>query len=43
MAPVVTGNSGDIDFSLCKAQVYAQHYGDVFMVKALPVALLRAC
>ena len=27
--------SGDIDFSLCKAGVYAQHCGDIFMVKAL--------
>ena len=29
------GNSGDIDFSLCKAWVYARHCGDSLMVKAL--------
>ena len=34
------GNSGNIDFSLCKAGVYAQHCGDIFMVKALPKAWL---
>ena len=33
--PMGPGNSGDIDFSLCKARVYAQHCGDIFMVKAL--------
>ena len=26
-------NSGDIDFSLCKAQVYAKRCRDIFMVK----------
>ena len=30
------------DFSLCKARVYAQHCGDIFMVKVLPEALLRS-
>ena len=29
-------NSGDIDFSLCKTRVYAQHCGDIFMVKVSP-------
>ena len=29
------GDSGDFDFSLCKARVYAQHCGDIFMVKVL--------
>ena len=26
-------NSGDIDFSLCKARVYAKRCRDIFMVK----------
>ena len=29
------GNSGDIDFPLCKARVYVQQCGDISMVKAL--------
>ena len=29
------GNSGHTDLSLCKAQVYAQYCGVIFMVKAL--------
>ena len=34
-APIGSGNSRDIDFPLCKARIYAQHCGDIFMVKAL--------
>ena len=29
------GNIGDCNFSLCKAGVYAQYCGEIFMVKAL--------
>ena len=39
-APMVLGNSGNIDFSLWKAQLYSQHCREIFMVKALPKALL---
>ena len=35
MAPMGPGNSEDVDFSFCKAGVYAQHCGDFFKVKAL--------
>ena len=34
-APLGPGNSGDIDFSLCKALVYAPHCGDIFYVISL--------
>ena len=34
-APMGLGNNRDIDFSLCKARVYALHYGDIFYVKSL--------
>ena len=34
-APMGPGNSGDIEISLCKARVYAQHWGNIFMTKAL--------
>ena len=30
------------DFTLCKAQVYAQYCGDTFMVKVLPKALPKS-
>ena len=33
--PTGLGNSGDIDFPLCKAWVYVQQCGDISMVKAL--------
>ena len=33
-------NSGDIDFSLCKARVYAKRCRDIFMVK--PQARMQA-
>ena len=36
------GNSGDVYFSLCKVRVYARHYGDIYMVKALWTALLKS-
>ena len=36
------GNSGDIDFSLYKAPVYARHCGESLMVKVLPKALLKS-
>ena len=42
MAPMALGNSGDFDFSLCKARVYAQHCGDIFIVKVLLKALLKS-
>ena len=42
MTPTGMGNSGDTDFSLCKARVHAQHCGDIFMVKAVPKALLKS-
>ena len=35
-------NSGDIDFSLCQAWVYARHCRDILMVKALPKALFKS-
>ena len=35
IAPTGLGNSGDIDFPLCKARVYVQQCGDISMVKAL--------
>ena len=41
-APTVPGNSGDFDFSPCKALVYAQHCRDIFMVKVLPKDLLKS-
>ena len=33
-APMGSGNSGDIDFSLRKARIYAQHCGDIFYGKS---------
>ena len=33
--PTVLGNSGDFDFFLRQARVYARHCGDSLMVKAL--------
>ena len=33
--PTRPGYSKDLDFSLCKARVYAQHCRDISMVKAL--------
>ena len=41
-APVIC-HQGIFDFSLCKAQVYAWHCGDLFMVKVLPKALFKSC
>ena len=41
-SPAGTGNSGDIDFSLSKARVYAQHCRDTLMVKALPKSPLKS-
>ena len=35
-------NSGNIDFSLCKARVYAKHCGNIFMIKDLPKTLLKS-
>ena len=35
-------NSGDIDFSLRKAWVYAQHCREIFMFKSQPKALLKS-
>ena len=40
-APKGLGNSEDFDFSLCKTRVYAQHWGEIFMVKTLSKALLK--
>ena len=34
-APMGLGNSGNIDFPLCKARVYVQQCGDISMFKAL--------
>ena len=44
VTPALTGpgNSGDIDFSLCKARVYTQRCMEIFMVKALPKALFKS-
>ena len=41
-SPSGPGNSGDIDFSLSKARVYARHCRDTLMVKALPKSLLKS-
>ena len=41
-SPSGPGNSGDIDFSLSKAQVYAQHCRDTLMVKALRKSPLKS-
>ena len=41
-SPSGLGNSGDIDFSLSKARVYAQHCRDTLMVKALRKSPLKA-
>ena len=41
-SPSGPGNSGDIDFSLSKARVYAQHCRDTLMVKALPKSPLKS-
>ena len=41
-SPSGPGNSGDIDFSLSKARVYAQHCRDTLMVKALPKSSLKS-
>ena len=41
-SPSGPGNSGDIDFSLTKARVYAQHCRDTLMVKALPKSPLKS-
>ena len=46
-APVICnhgtiGWSRDIDFPPYKIWVYAQHCGDIFMVNALPKALLQS-
>ena len=41
-SPSGPGNSGDIDFSLNKARVYAQHCRDTLMVKALPKSPLKS-
>ena len=35
IVPTGLGNSGDIDFPLCKARVYVQQHGNISMVKAL--------
>ena len=40
-APMGSENSGDIDFSLHKALVNAQHFGDSFMFKFLAKALFK--
>ena len=40
-SPSGPGNSGDIDFSLSKARVYAQHCRDTLMVKALRKSPLK--
>ena len=42
--PYVSGQgmSGDNDFFLCKARVYAQHCWEILMTKALPQALLKS-
>ena len=39
---VTMGNSGGTEFSFCKARVYAQYCMDIFMLKALPKALLES-
>ena len=41
-SPSGPGNSGDIDFSLSKARVYAQHCRDTLMVKALLKSPLKS-
>ena len=41
-SPSGPGNSGDIDFSLSKARVYAQHCRDTLMVKALRKSPLKS-
>ena len=41
-SPSGPGNSGDIDFSLSKARVYAQHCRVTLMVKALPKSPLKS-
>ena len=41
-SPSGPGNSGDIDFSLSKARVYAQHCRDTLMFKALPKSPLKS-
>ena len=41
-SPSGPGNSGDIDFSLSKARVNAQHCRDTLMVKALPKSTLKS-
>ena len=40
--PSGPGNSGDIDFPLCKVQIYAQHCGNILMIKAMSKALLKS-
>ena len=39
MAPAGQGSRGDIDFSLCKAQVCAQHCRDIFLVNTVKILL----
>ena len=37
-----TGNSRDFDFCLCKARIYSQQYGDIFMVNVLTKPLPKS-
>ena len=44
MAATGPGNSGGIDFSLCKTRVYAVHCGDMIMSKSpAPIPAVTYC
>ena len=42
-APIGPGNSGDIDLSLCKARVYAQHCRNIFYDQSPAQILAGKC